>query len=100
MRHRVLIIAGCLLWATAIMAGDGAGLYEKKCKVCHSIGGTGGPMAKMGGALDGVGAKRDTAWLTEYVRNPKSKIPDSKMPALKMTDEERDAIVEYLESLK
>jgi cytochrome c2 len=82
------------------MAADGPDVYEKKCKVCHSIGGSAGPMAKMGGALDGVGAKRDEAWLNDYVQNPKSKMPSSKMPVIRMSDEERKAVVRYMRSLK
>jgi len=99
--NRVLVlIAGCLFVATVVLAVDGAEVYQKHCKVCHSIGGSGGPMAKMGGSLDGVGAKHDEAWFQEYIKNPKSKDPESKMPALKLSPEERDAVVKYLLTLK
>jgi len=43
--------AGSIAWA-----GDPPAIYDKKCKVCHSIGGVGGPMAKSGGPLDDVGS--------------------------------------------
>ena len=100
MNRRLLLIAACLLWPTATVAADGSDVYERKCKVCHSIDGAGGPMAKMGGALDGVGAKRDAAWLNAYVKNPKSKLPGSDMPVVRMSDEDRNAVVQYMSTLK
>jgi mono/diheme cytochrome c family protein len=99
--HRLLFfVLGYALLAPLLVAGEEASVYEKRCKLCHSIAGSGGPMAKMGGALDGVGSKRDAQWLKEYLKNPKSKSSQSAMPALKLTDEERDAVVRYLLSLK
>jgi len=99
--HRVLtalvLVVAC---AGIARAGDGTAVYEKKCKVCHSIGGVGGPMAKTGGALDDVGSKRDEAWLREYFKDPKSKIPNAKMPKLSLTDEESNSIVGYMLTLK
>ena len=100
MKRTVLFVLGCVLCSTPVLAGDGAAIYQKRCKTCHSVAGSGGPMAKMGGPLDGIGSKRDKVWLAEFLKNPKSKEPDSKMPALRLTDEERDAVIEYLLSLK
>ncbi len=96
-------LSGMLL--VAMLAGtcwaaDAPAVYGKKCKTCHSIAGVGGPMAKMGGTLDGVGAKHDEAWLKAYLENPKSKDPKSKMPAVKLTDEEMKEVVSYLSGLK
>ena len=81
-------------------AEDGKSVYEKKCKVCHSIAGDAGKMASMGGALDGVGAKHDAAWLQAYLADPKSKVPDAKMPKVKLEADEITALVTYLQSLK
>jgi nitric oxide reductase subunit C len=53
-----------------------------------------------GRPLDGVGTKRDAAWLEKYFREPKSAIPDAKMPKLKYTDEELKTLVDYMLSLK
>jgi len=75
-------------------------VYEKKCKLCHSIKGEGGKLADKGGALDGVGSKRDAAWLEAYLRDPKSKMPDAKMPKMKLSDDELKALVDYMLSLK
>jgi mono/diheme cytochrome c family protein len=74
--------------------------YEKKCKLCHSIGSEGGKQAEKGGKLDGVGAKRDAAWLKAYIEDPKSKMPEAKMPKLKLSPEELDALVAYMQTLK
>ena len=91
----VLVVLSGTAWSA-----DAPAVYDKKCKACHSIGGAGGPMAKVGGALDGIGAKRDEAWLRAYLKDPKSKVADSKMPKLTLSDAELDQIVAYLLTLK
>ena len=88
------------LGASAAWAVDGQQVYDQKCKSCHSIGGVGGAMAKLGGPLDDVGSKRDEACLKAYFADPKSKIPESKMPKLKLTDDEWAAVTKYMLSLK
>lgn len=96
-----LLTATVGLGSAALAADDATlALYEKKCKVCHSIGGDAGKLADKGGPLDGVGGKRDEAWLRAYIADPKSKIPESKMPKLKLPPEELDALVAYMLSLK
>jgi mono/diheme cytochrome c family protein len=99
MRVLATITTFMVLCGTA-WAADGGAVYEKKCKACHSIAGAGGPMAKAGGPLDGVGTKRDQAWLHEYLKDPKSKMPNAKMPKLSLAGDEFDAVVGYLLSLK
>lgn len=70
---------------------------EKKCAMCHAINGKGG---KNGGDLTGVGAKRDADWLKQFTRAPKSLLPNAKMPAFQGSQEELDAVVAYMVSLK
>lgn len=95
------IVAGTLVtFGTTAHAAGAPEVYEKKCKLCHSIGGEGGKQAEKGGKLDGVGAKHDAAWLKAYIEDPKSKMPDAKMPKIKLAPEELDALVTYLSSLK
>lgn len=92
-----------MLAATFGMTAHAAGApesYDKKCKLCHSIGGDGGKQAEKGGKLDGVGSKRDAAWLKAYIEDPKSKMPDAKMPKLKLAPDELDALVAYMLTLK
>ena len=88
--------------ASAVWAGADAGkaFYDEKCKACHSIAGEGGKMAKLGGPLDDVGAKRDAAWLRAYLKDPKSQIPKAKMPKMPLTDQQLDDVIAYMLTLK
>jgi nitric oxide reductase subunit C len=86
----------------AVYAGadEGKALYEKQCKVCHSIAGDKGKMADKGGPLDGTGGKRDAAWLKSYLQDPKAKIPDAKMPKMKLSEQQIDDLVAFLVTVK
>jgi len=103
MRKRSIGILGAAilsLTCSVVRAEDAKALYDKKCKTCHSLKGDAGKFADKGGALDSVGSKRDEAWLRAYFADPKSKIPDAKMPKLKLTPQEWDALVAYMLTLK
>jgi mono/diheme cytochrome c family protein len=100
MLTRVALAVALLASGSAAWAADGAQIYEQKCKVCHSIGGVGGAMAKVGGPLDNVGATRDEAWLKAYMADPKSKMPDAKMPKLNLSPADLDAVTKYMLTLK
>ncbi len=99
-----MVLAG--LWLGAVVgtaiaeAEEGKTTFEKKCITCHSLGDQKGKMAQFGGALDGVGSKRDADWLRAYLADPKSQIPEAKMPKQKLTDEELEGLVEYMVSQK
>lgn len=92
-------VAVLVVLSQAAWAADGAAVYEKKCKMCHSIAGVGGPMAKNGGALDTAGSKGE-AYLKDYIKDPKAKKADSKMPKANLGDEDLGAVVSYLMGLK
>ncbi len=62
--------------------------------------GRAGPKAKVGGKLDGIGAKHDEAWFHAYLTDPKSKEPDSKMKKIKMSPEELDAMAQFMAQQK
>ncbi len=102
------VIGGSLvfvLWLTAggafAVAEDGKKVFEtKKCIACHSLGAEKGAMAKLGGPLDGVGAKRDAAWLKAYLADPKSQIPNAKMPKQNLSEKEIDDLVQYMQTIK
>ena len=100
MQRLVMGIGMLMVFVGTAWSADAPAVYDKKCKSCHSIGGAGGPMAKVGGPLDGVGAKRDEAWLRAYLSDPKSKIPNAKMPKMTLSDEEMNAVIQYILSLK
>jgi cytochrome c2 len=95
-------LVGTSLYAARAYAGadEGKTLYDQKCKTCHSIGSDAGKMANIGGKLDGVGSKRDAAWLKAYIADPKSKMPDAKMPKVKLEPAQLDDIVAYMLTLK
>ena len=99
---RGLAAAVLLTTVTAgmVRAADAPAAFDKKCKTCHSVGGVGGPMAKTGGPLDGMGAKHDAAWIKEYIADPKAKNDKSKMPKVTLSPEDADAIANYVSSLK
>lgn len=106
----VILAAGLLLVGVSVVghvawAQGGVGLRtrgeqvyaDKKCAMCHSIKGKGG---KSGGDLTDVGAKRDVAWLKQFTKNPKSVMPNAKMPSFRGSEEELDAVAAYMASLK
>jgi cytochrome c2 len=91
---------GLMICVAPASAADAPEVYAKKCRLCHSIGGEGGKKKDVGGPIDGVAAKRDEAWLRAYIAEPKSKIAESKMPKIKLSPEDVDALVRYLLTLK
>lgn len=107
----IVVLVGTLLltitgaWAqvdpTLIARGEKI-FAEKKCVPCHAIkgkGGTVGPAAR-GPDLSTVGAQRDAQWLKAFLKDPKAVNPKAKMMAFKGTEEELEAVVAYLGSLK
>ena len=106
-RHIVGGFLSVAVWLTAgagtVFAGadEGKKVFEaKKCISCHSLGSEKGAMAKLGGPLDGVGSKRDAAWLKSYLADPKSKIPNAKMPKQKLDEKEIEDLTQYALTLK
>jgi mono/diheme cytochrome c family protein len=93
------------LWlatATFVWGGvdEGRQLYEKQCIFCHSIAGKGGRLAETGGPLDGVGTKRDAAWLRKYLHDPRSALPNAKMPKMRFSDAQLGDLVAFMLTLK
>ena len=67
------------------------------CEACHRVNGQGG---NTGPALDGVGTRFDRDYLIDWIKDPQSVKPGTAMPALTMSDDDFDAVIEYLTSLK
>ena len=63
------------------------------CKGCHVIDGVGGTI---GPNLDGVFARRDESWIRVQIANPREHKPDSIMPFLGLSNEQVNAIIEFL----
>lgn len=96
----LMLAVGVPAWAQGdkALVATGQRIYqERHCAVCHAIKGQG---AKIGPDLTAVGAKRDALWLRTFLKDPKAVNPKSKMLAFKGTDEELEALVAYLASLK
>jgi nitric oxide reductase subunit C len=87
-----------LAQADPALIAKGEKVYaDKKCAMCHAINGKGG---KSGGDLTDVGAKRDVDWLKQFTKDPRSVMPNAKMPAFRGSDEELEAVAAYMASLK
>lgn len=98
----VVTAVGLLAGAVAAVAAeDGKKVFtEKKCINCHSLGSEKGAMAKLGGPLDGVGGQRDATWLKGYFVDPKSQLPNAKMPKQNLSSKEIDDLVQYMLTVK
>lgn len=94
----LILILGAAAPALAVV--DAQELFNKKCRLCHELHGVAGPAAKVGGKLDGVGAKYDEAWFRAYLADPQSMRPDSKMTKIVLSGEERDAMAQFLSRQK
>src|SRR5579871_239234 len=82
------------LLATPDFMSQGALVYQKNhCDACHQINGAG---KKIGPALDGIGERRDRAWLEKHFADPKGVSPGSIMPPYKFSPQDMDAICKYL----
>lgn len=98
-----LLFAPLTAWAQADLIAKGEKVFAaKNCILCHTIkgkGGTVGPAAR-GPDLSTVGTRRDAQWLKTFLKDPKAANPKTKMMAFRGTDEELEALVAYLDSLK
>jgi mono/diheme cytochrome c family protein len=100
-----LVLAATEAWAqadSALIAKGEKTFADKKCVLCHVIkekGGTVGPLAR-GPDLSTVGAQRDAQWLKAFMKDPKAENSKAKMMSFKGTEEELEALVVYMGSLK
>jgi mono/diheme cytochrome c family protein len=81
-------------------AGEKAGeqlLGDRACTACHKLGDRDGGIAP---DLSYEGLIRDDQWLNDHFVNPRSRVPDSIMPAFRFPAEDFQRLTAYLESLK
>lgn len=71
-------------------------VHAKSCMVCHAIHGAGG---NIGPSLNGVVDRYGEAWLHDWLRDPQAMRDGSRMPNFQFTDDEIDAVVEFLKTL-
>lgn len=74
------------------------------CKACHLVGTEEKPAAdtirqQFGPNLMGLAAKTTSQWVYNWIRDPKSINPDTRMPRLRLTDAEALDITAYLMTL-
>jgi mono/diheme cytochrome c family protein len=81
------------------LAEVGKRLYANKygCNGCHSVGGEGG---KVGPALDRAGFRLNGTWIYRWVKNPQAIKPETRMPALGLSDADAKAVTMYLNTLR
>lgn len=76
----------------------GKAVYDETgCATCHMVAGIGG---RTGPSLDGIGKKYDAEKLKEILLNPETLNPNTVMPPFEGSEEDLDALVAYLLSLK
>ncbi len=68
-------------------------IFSSLCVSCHSLHGQGGVV---GPALDGVGQRRDAAWLRTWLADPPAVKPGTAMPKIPLTPTDMDALVTFL----
>jgi cytochrome c2 len=66
------------------------------CVGCHQINGIGNAFAP---DLSRVGGKVNVDWLFAWVKNPQEYLPSTKMPNLRLSDEQAAHITAYLTTL-
>ena len=74
-------------------------LNKYGCVTCHHLP-VEIPVRRYAPRLDYIGNKASRAWLNQWLGDPTVYLPESKMPRVEMTDSEREAIVEFLSSLR
>ena len=102
---RSVLLVTLMLLASCAQAQDGRALVaqgrlvfrDQGCYGCHTAEGMGTPI---GPDLSRIGAKRDQANLTGWLRDPFMQRPRAHMPKIELTEAEVQALAAYLASLR
>lgn len=106
-RSTIVLVAVLVLGAAEAMAQDAAADFKANCATCHTIGG--GRLT--GPDLKNVTQRKDRAWLTKFIANPKSVIDSGDayaaqilkesmgvpMPTLGLSPQRIDALLTLIE---
>lgn len=92
-----MVLAGNCRTAQA-QEQPGRGLFQAAgCMSCHRVGAVGGTSAP---DLTFVGFRRSKEWLNVWLENPRAWKKDALMPDFRLSPKAREALVDYLSSLK
>ena len=84
-----------------VSGGTGPEIFKSQCANCHTINGEGG---KKGPELSNAGAEAEhtSAWFASFIKNPKSKDANSRMPGFegRIDDKDLQTVGKYLTTLK
>ena len=102
---RAVLLISMVLLASCAHAQDGKGLVgqgravfrDQGCYGCHIAERMGTPI---GPDLSRIGAKRNQADLTGWLRDPSTHRPSAHMPKIQLTEVEVQALAAYLASLQ
>lgn len=72
-------------------------IFNQMCIACHSLEHQGG---NVGPALDGIGDRRDIAFLRSWLTDPLAIKPDSKMPKLPLSESDITELAAFLSQIK
>ncbi|WP_232695841.1 cytochrome c oxidase subunit II [Brevibacillus daliensis] len=89
----------------AVLADQGAEIFQKSCVNCHAVDGKGGPagpdLTNFGDRTTVAGIlKNDKKQLAKWLTDPEAVKPGNLMIIPKLEEKQVDALVEYLHSLK
>jgi sulfur oxidation c-type cytochrome SoxX len=88
--------AETLVPPTELIAQGEKLVKDKSCTACHKLGDKDGAIAP---DLSFEGLLKDSSWIMTHFRNPRSRIPDSMMPAFGFSENDYQAMTTYLQSL-
>ena len=84
-----------------VSGGTGPEIFKSQCVNCHTINGEGG---KQGPELSKAGAEAEhtATWFASFIKNPKSKDANSRMPGFegRIDDKDLQTVGKYLTTLK
>jgi cbb3-type cytochrome oxidase cytochrome c subunit len=74
-------------------------MKESGCFGCHNITAFQPERIKIGPDLERIGSKVNPEWIVKWIKNPKSYLPDTRMPDALLSDENVKAIASFLLNL-